>query len=315
MTWWVAAAVTAAVVAYAVISMWWSREPAQEGRRPGEAVQPADDVHAGQAAAPASGTQSPEHPAPSRAAVELRSQQSLRNARLPIETSSGRLGIGTVDGPARVLILDGKTVPRLRDDTIVLAHRTVFSDREVVVGFTQCNGTAAPCGLRKPFWLELRDGFSPGVRQLDGLWASSGAGSVSATSRGVRIDLGVWNGERRVATLTTAGDIEVSRTREPRRALSRAGCAIIVESLDACASSRDCRSFASSARPMSRPQWTRLTRIYHESTGLDAPAFKRLCIRSCQLGLTPSRDFIRANACSGARAGQWPSGNPAAGLL
>ena len=314
-TWWFAAAVIVAVVAYTVISTWWSHEPAQEGRRAGEAVQSADDAHAGQTAAPASVAPNAQRPVPARAAVELKSQQSLRNARLPIETSSGRLGIGTLDGPVRVLILDGKTVPKLRDDTIVLAHRAVFSDREVVVGFTQCNGTAAPCGLRKPFWLELRDGFSPDVRQLDGLWASSGAVSVSATSRGVRIELGLWNGERRVATLTTAGDIEVSRTREPRRALSRSDCGVVAESLDACASSRDCRSFASSARPMSRPQRTRLTRIYHESTGLDAPAFRGLCIRSCQLGLTPSRDFIRRSACSGARAGQWPPGNPAAGLL
>jgi hypothetical protein len=54
--------------------------------------------------------------------------------------------------------------------------------------------------------------------------------------------------------------------------------------------------------------------MYHESTGLDAAVFRGLCIRSCELGLTPSLKLIRSNACSGAEPGQWLEGGPAAGL-
>jgi hypothetical protein len=206
-------------------------------------------------------------------------------------------------------------VPKLRDDRIELAHRAVYSDREVVVGFTQCNGEEAPCGLRQPFWLELSAGSPPSVRRVAGLWAGSRNGAVSATNHGVRIALGVWNGESRVATLTTAGDIEVARTREARGKLGRTDCDAVAASLEACARSRDCRSFAGGARLIPQTQRSRLTRIYHETTGFDAAAFKGLCVRSCQLGLTPSRAFIRANVCSGARAGQWSADDPAAGLF
>jgi hypothetical protein len=247
----------------------------------------------------------------------LRSQQSLASARLPVETTAGRLNIaeGGDGGRSRVITLDGNAIPKLRDDLIVLAHRVVYSDREIIVGFTQCNGDAPPCGLRRPFWLELSKGSPPSVRQVTGLWSVSRNGAVSATSDGVRIALGVWNGERRVATLTMAGDIEVARMREARGRLGQADCGTVAATLEACARSRDCRSFAGSARPIPRSQRTRLTRIYHETTGFDATAFRRLCIRSCQLGLTPSRAFIRANICSGARADQWPADDPAAGLF
>jgi len=131
---------------------------------------------------------------------------------------------------------------------------------------------------------------------------------------GVQVDLGVWNGERRNATLTAAGDIVVSRARAPRRALNRSDCASVAQSAEACAASRDCSSFTSSARPISPSQWARLTRLYHESTGFDDAAFRALCVRSCQLGLTPSRGFIRRYVCSGAQSDQWPPGDPAAGL-
>jgi hypothetical protein len=137
---------------------------------------------------------------------------------------------------------------------------------------------------------------------------------VIVSADGVRIDLGVWNGEHRSATLTAAGDIAIARKREPRRPLSRADCATVIEAAESCATSRDCRSFASSARPISSSRWQRLTRLYHETTGLDAASFRALCMRSCELGLTPSDNFIRQRVCSGAPADQWPPGDPAAGL-
>ena len=190
----------------------------------------------------------------------------------------------------------------------------MYSDREIVVGFTRCNGTIAPCGLQQPFWLELRPGQPPTVRRATGLWVGTGAGAAVASANGVQVDLGVWNGERRSATLTAAGDVTVARKREPRRPLNRADCATVIKAAESCATSRDCRSFKSSARPIPASRWERLTRLYHESTGLDAAAFRALCVRSCELGLTPSDAFIQRRVCSGAAPGQWPPDDPAAGL-
>jgi hypothetical protein len=303
--WWIAAAMIASLAVYALVSMRTSREPVPETRQAGEVRQLA-----------LASTDTP-RPALNGAAGRLESRPNPGVAALPVETAAATLAIGTAGdaGRARIVLLNGNAVPGLRDDAITLAHRAVFPDREVVVGFTQCNGAAAPCGLQQPFWLELRAGLPPNVRRVPGLWASTGAGSVSVADGSVRVDLGMWNGERRNATLTATGDIVVSRTRAPRKALNRADCATVIQSADACAASRDCSSFASSARPVSPSQWARLTRLYHESTGFDDTAFRALCVRSCQLGLTPSPGFIRRYVCSGARPDQWPPDEPAVGLI
>jgi hypothetical protein len=248
----------------------------------------------------------------------LESQESLRKPREPVMTVAGALAIGLTDpsGSQQVVLLDGVAVPELRDDSITLVHRATFSDREIVVGFAQCKGAVAPCGLRQPFWLELRAGQPPAVRRATSRWggAGPGAGTVVVSTDGVQIDLGLWNGERRRASLTPAGDIAVARRREPRRPLSPTACATVIKAAESCATSRDCSSFRSSARPISATQWERLTRLYHESTGLDAASFRALCVRSCELGLTPSDGFVRQRVCSGAPPDQWPSDNPAAGL-
>jgi hypothetical protein len=251
-------------------------------------------------------------------ASRLESQEVLSRARLPIATVAGTLAIGHADESATrpVVLLNGAAVPGLRGDEITLTHRAVYSDREIVVGFTRCNGKIAPCGLQQPFWLELQPGQPPAVRREAGLWVGpgTGAGAVVASATGVQVDLGVWNGEHRRATLTPAGNITVARKREPRRPLNRADCTTVIKAAESCASSRDCSSFMSSARPLSSSRWERLTRLYHESTGLDAPAFRALCVRSCELGLTPSDAFIQRRVCSGAEPGQWPPDDPAAGL-
>ena len=249
-------------------------------------------------------------------ASRLESQEILRKSRLPLATTAGSLAIGPADGSATtpVVLLDGTAVPGLRDDAVSLTHRAVYSNREIVVGFTQCNGTLAPCGLPQPFWLVLRPGQPPTVRRATGLWVGTGAGAAVASADGVQVDLGVWNGERRSATLTAAGDVTIARKRAPRRALNRTECATVIRAAESCATSRDCRSFRSSARPIPASRWARLTRLYHESTGLDAPAFRALCVRSCEFGLTPSDAFIQRRVCSGAAPGQWPPDDPAAGL-
>jgi hypothetical protein len=263
-------------------------------------------------------TAQPAAPAGPADPSRLESQEVLITARLPIATTVGNLTIGHTDESAArpVVLLDGVAVPGLRNDAVSLTHRTVYSDREIVVGFTKCNGTIAPCGVQQPFWLELRPGQPPTVRRATGLWVGSGtgAGRVVASANGVQVDLGVWNGERRSATMTTAGDVAVARRRDPPRPLNRTDCATVIKAAESCATSRDCSSFKSSARSIPTSRWERLTRLYHESTGLDAVAFRALCVRSCELGLTPSDAFIRQRVCSGAAPDQWPPDDPAAGL-
>jgi len=259
--------------------------------------------------------------APPPTQVKLESQVSLHGMRLPIETRAGAIEIGAdIASPGsskllQLLVIDGKPFDGPRDDVIVLAHRATYSDREVLTGFAQCAGTRPPCGVRRPFWLVLRQGQPVAFHEAPGIWASSTAGAVQATDDGVRVNLGTWNGQRGAATLTLAGTVEISR--QPARIvpLRPAECAVVAASLEACASSGDCRTPAASARPIPRRSRDRLNRIFHEQTGLDAAAFLGLCVRSCELGLTPSENFIRTNACSGASRAQWNTRDPAAGLL
>ena len=275
-------------------------------------------VHAQVEREPVPATPTTVRPAAHAVVSRLEAQQVLDKSQLPVATLAGILAIESVDGPdARpVILLDGQPLPGLRDDEISVVRRVLFSDREILVGFTRCDGTIAPCGRQQPFWLELRAGLPPDVRRAPGLWVGSGttAGTVAVAADGVQIDLGVWNGERRSATLTAAGDVTVARKREPRRSLSRADCATVIKAAESCATSRDCGSFKSSARPISSSRWQRLTHLYHETTGLNADSFRALCVRSCELGLTPSDRFIRQRVCSGARPDQWPPDDPAAGL-
>ncbi len=253
--------------------------------------------------------------------VELESQVSLHGVRLPIETRAGVIEIGAdIESPGsskllKILVIDGKPFDGLRDDVITLAHHAKYSDREVLTGFAQCAGTQPPCGVRRPFWLVLRQGHPVEYHEAPGLWSSSTAGAVQATEDGVHMNLGTWNGQRRTATLTLAGSVEISRQPSRIVPLEPAQCAVVAASLEACASSTDCRTPAASARPIPRRSRDRLNRIFHEQTGLDAAAFLGLCVRSCELGLTPSENFIRTNACSGASRGQWTASDPAVGLL
>lgn len=293
--------------------------------RPGPEDRPAE-ARPGQAIAVAAGARqaaaysAPETPPPP-AQVTLESQASLRGVRLPIETLAGTVEIGAdIEAPGsskllRLVVIDGKPSDGPRDDVIALAHRATYSDREVLTGFAQCAGTRPPCGVRRPFWIVLRRGQPVEFHEASGLWSSSTAGAVQATAEGVRVELGTWNGQRRAVTLTLAGDIEILR--QPARIvpLESSQCAVVAASLESCASSTDCRTPAASARPIPTGSRNRLNQMFHEQTGLDAAAFLALCVRSCELGLTPSANFIRDNACSGASRGQWSASDPAAGLL
>jgi hypothetical protein len=149
---------------------------------------------------------------------------------------------------------------------------------------------------------------------MPGLWAASDAPEIKASDEGVQVDLGTWHGERRLVSLTAVGNVVVERARLPARPLGRQDCNEVALALDNCAASRQCSSFASSARRIPAPRWSRIVRAYHETTGLDVAAFKTLCVRSCEFGFTPSRALIRRYACSGAPPEQWNATGPDAGL-
>lgn len=303
--WWAAAVLIATIAVYAVLATRASREP---------------DAPAGLAVEIRPPESAPESPPLSSRPAEvgsLESQQNLEGTPGAIVTVAGKLLVGTDQGNGRMtsVLLDGAAIPGLRDNVITLAHRAVFSDREVVVGFTQCAGAEPPCGHKVPFWLELRAGVPAELRRKTDLWTGSGSVSVTATDGGVRIALGLWDGERRHAILTPAGNIVVTRERAAIGKLTRADCQTVLQSVEACRASRDCSSLESSAQRISPAERTQLTRMYHESTGFDATAFRGLCVRSCELGWTPSAGFIRRHVCNGARADQWSSSDPTKGLF
>ena len=305
---WVAVAVLAALLGYLLFVPGSDRQP--------EA--PKTESVAKVPVAPAAEPKPAEEPTVIAAEVEskLVSSQPLKTTDLTFATVAGKLEIWPAvdDVRKRVLRVNDAVIPDLRDDAIVLSHRTVFSDREVITGFTQCAGSVPPCGRQQPFWLVLREGSPPALRRAPELWVGANGGRISATNEGVAVDLGRWDGELRSAQLSQAGNIIVKRTADTIRPLSRADCAIVAQALEGCAASRDCRSFARSAQRIPARQWTELTRMYHESTGLDVAVFRALCVRSCELGLTPSFGLIRANACSGAKPRQWRPEDPAAGM-
>ena len=305
---WVAVAVMAALLGYLLFM------PGADRESEAPTSESAAEVPVAPTAEPEPTEQppAPKVEAPSR----LISGQPLKATDLAIETVVGQLAIWPAvdDVRKRVLRVNDAVVANLRDDSIVLAHRAVYSDREVITGFTQCAGSIPPCGRQQLFWLVLGEDRPPDLRLAPDLWLGAGGGKISATNAGVAIDLGRWNGESRNAQLTQAGNIVVNRVASAIRPLSRADCAIVAQALEACADSRDCSSFAKSAQRIPARQWSQLTRMYHETTGLDAAVFRGLCVRSCELGLTPSFGLIRANACSGAEPGQWRRDDPAAGL-
>jgi hypothetical protein len=243
-------------------------------------------------------------------APELQSEARLDSGSSRLSAAAGHLEV--IEDPARpdlkLLQLGGRTVPGLAGRQIELAHRAEFSDREVVVGFTDCDASGGDCGWRRPFWLVLRPDSEP-ILRLTGARVSSGGGAVTALDTGVHVELGIWDGDRRTALLTYLNDVYLTRVPAPGRPLDRQGCRTVIGAMERCAASRDCGTLSGSASRLTEAQRTELRRLYHETTGLDIQAFGALCQRSCELGLTPSRGFVRANACNGSPRGQWAAGS------
>jgi hypothetical protein len=246
----------------------------------------------------------------------LESQRALAATDRQVDTRAGSLQVVAGEEGACLYLVrgDGEPVPSLCDEALDFLYQATFTDRDVVVGYRQCNGTSAPCGFRRPFWLELRPSEPPLLREPSGLWLGAGKFTVSASDDGVQVDLGAWNGEHRVATLTAAGNLLVARERLPPELLSRADCTLVARTLEDCAASRRCGSFSDAARLIPATAWSSLQRLYHETTGFDADAYRKLCVRSCELRLMPSRALVSQYACRGAAADQWPAGEPGGGF-
>lgn len=222
-------------------------------------------------------------------------------------TAAGRIAVAADSREAgrEHLVLDGVPLQAPRGRNIELLYQASARGTDVVAGIVRCPAASPTCAHDYPFWMELTPGESPRLRTIPGLVVAPAGARLVPTDTGPAIDLGVRDGERRVVDLTGNGNLVVSRTPLPPSRLSRSDCSVVIRSLEACAASRDCSSLAGSAGRLSDVQRERLESLYHESTGLDAAAYRALCLRSCEFGLTPSPTFVRREACNGAAPGQW----------
>jgi hypothetical protein len=245
---------------------------------------------------PVAGEAQPVSPAPPRS-------RDLRSARPPVVTRAGMLSVARSGGTA-VMRINDETLGETRARAISLHQQTFYDDREVITGLADCPATAARCNGRIPFWLTLRDGEID-YQRLDAAAATAGSGQVTSLPSGVHIELGVRDGLRRTALLTSRGDPWLASVAEPKRRLDRNECRQVLRALESCAAIRGCRSLSGIARALPAAQVENVRRLFHETTGLDASGFRSVCLRSCELGLTPTRAFVQQRVCSGALPDQW----------
>ncbi len=233
--------------------------------------------------------------------------EDLRSARRPIATIAGPIDVVTRSGSPSVSVVtvNGTVLDESRAEINVLAHRSVYSDREVIVGFSDCASPTPACERKQPFWLLLRRGVAPVLKRSTGLRANQGAGSVTAATSGVHVDLGLWDGVRQTATLTSLDGIYVARVSERPAPLGRDECRSVTAALESCAASRDCGSYDAIVRSVPAARMAIVKRLFRETTGLNAQMFRTVCVRSCELGLTPTNSLVRREVCGGAEPGQW----------
>ena len=233
--------------------------------------------------------------------------ENLRSARRPIATIAGPIDVVTRSGSPSVSVVtvNGTVLDESRAEINVLAHRSVYSDREVIVGFSDCASPTPACERKEPFWLLLRRGTPPVLKRSTGLRANQGAGSVTAATSGVHVDLGLWDGVRQTATLTSLDGIYVARVSERPAPLGRDECRSVTAALESCAASRDCGSYDAIVRSVPAARMAIVKRLFRETTGLNAQMFRTVCVRSCELGLTPTNSLVRREVCGGAAPGQW----------
>jgi hypothetical protein len=233
--------------------------------------------------------------------------EDLRSAPLPIATIAGPINVATRAGPPRVSLVtvNGNTLAESRAEINVLAYRSVYSDREVIVGFSDCTSSARACARKEPFWLLLRKAGPAVLKRSPGLRANQSAGAVTAVPSGVHVDLGLWDGVRQTATLTSLDGIYVTRVAERPAPLSGADCQAVAAALESCTASRVCASYQVIIGSVPPARLSAVQRLFHETTGLNATMFRSVCLRSCELGLTPTSALVQREVCGGAASGQW----------
>ena len=231
----------------------------------------------------------------------------LTSARRPITTIAGPIDIVTRAGAPRLSLVtvNGKTLDQSAAELNMLVHRSVYADREVIVGFSDCLSTTPKCERKEPFWVLLRRSQPPVFKRSPGLRANQNAGAVTALPSGVHVDLGLWDGVRQTATLTSLDNLYVTRVTERPAPLSSAECRSVAAVLESCAASRGCGNYEGIIGSVPPERVSAVQRLFHETTGLNAAMFRSVCVRSCELGLTPTSALVRREVCGGAVSGQW----------
>src|SRR4029450_3656914 len=107
------------------------------------------------------------------------------------------------------------------------------------------------------------------------------------------------------ATLTSLDGIYVTRVAERPAPLSGADCQAVAAALESCAASRVGASYKGIIGSVPPARLSAVQRLFHETTGLNATMFRSVCVRSCELGLTPTMGLVRREVCGGAAPGQW----------
>jgi hypothetical protein len=278
-----------------------------------EATGTTDSAPPAQAFGPAPGSTGARGPAttPVVTAQEAR-LPSLRSARnlgprdLPLATSLGRVAVARRN-QLQLLVVDGREVDTIGAPLLKPLHLADFSERVVLTGVATCAPAVVDCRESAPFWLVLRRGATPRLIRSSATAAGSTAPEVTALASGIHVDLGLWNGMHRWAMLTARDDPFVVALPGPRTRLDRTQCSEVLRALESCAAVRGCGSFARIANALPPARAASVRRLFHATTGLNASQFRSVCVRSCELGLTPTRPFVQQRVCSGAERGQWDS--------
>jgi hypothetical protein len=273
---------------------------AGDGKAPGDAAHANENAPARDSAAP---RPSSAQPRLTNAPALLRSR-TLRPRDLPVSTTLGSISIVRRAG-IEIPAVDRRTIDDVGAPSIAFDHLADYGQRIVVTGFASCVSGAPQCTGSAPFWLVLRHGKEPRLVRSSGAAVPGASREIVALPSGIHVDLGVWDGMRRGALLTSGDSPWLVTTAEPRRRLERNECLQAQRALESCAAVRGCGSYAAIARGIPAQRAAAVRALFHQTTGLNAAGFRSLCVRSCQLGLTPTRSFVQQRVCNGADRGQW----------
>ena len=223
----------------------------------------------------------------------LRRSRSLRPRDIPIQTNLGVVSIVRRAGMEFPQV-DHRTVDDVGAPALGFAHLADFGQRIVLTGFASCAANSAQCRSRAPFWLILRAGAEPRLVRSSGSATADASREVVALSSGIHVDLGIWDGIRRSALLTSGGEPWLVRLPEPRTRLDRTQCQLALRALESCAAVRGCGSFATIAQRIPSQRANAVRQLFHETTGLNADGFRSVCVAQ----LPARSDTDAAPSCS-----------------